>query len=129
MMFSISVCMMFSISVCMMFSIRVAILPQNCFFFRCFYPSEKRDTSKTGTFLNLALAPLFEGQSQRSRIGLISLSPMETMGVDQPDGTLVVAQAQMEQSIKQQELSANLRTIFFGVSRLLGERVCSTYFC
>lgn len=38
---------------------------------------------------------------------------MEAMGVDQPDGTLVVAQAQMEQSIKQQELSANLRTCFF----------------
>lgn len=44
------------------------------------------------------------------------------MGVDQPDGTLAVAQAQMEQSIKQQELSANLRTIFFGVSRLLGRK-------
>ena len=42
------------------------------------------------------------------------------MGVDQPDGTLVVAQAQMEQSIKQQELSANLRTNFFGVSTQLG---------
>jgi len=54
---------------------------------------------------------------------------METMGVDQPDGTLVVAQAQMEQSIKQQELSANLRTIFLVCQDCWGERVCSTYFC
>ena len=50
----------------------------------------------------------------------MSLSPMETMGVDQPDGTLAVAQAQVEMSVIQQELSANLRTIFFGVSTLLG---------